>query len=296
PLINVRPGGRYAGHRLKMLTGALQTKLDSGMPEEEFKDLREIKPTDGCDSGKNQANTDKNRYRNVLPYEATRVRLSGSSGEDYINANHIRVLVDDDTYHYIATQGPLPNTTKDFWQMIWEQGVEVVAMVTLDKEGGKVKCHRYWPDNTNQPLKLGGRFEVSLLKQTNYDSFVQRDIAVKHLQSGKSIEIAHLNFVKWPDHGVPRSPVEMVQFVAYMRSLATSQAPVVVHCSAGIGRTGALIAVDVALGLMERDKPFDINQTIRDLREQRQGMIQTKDQYIFCYKACLEVLKSLAQR
>ncbi|XP_020916558.2 tyrosine-protein phosphatase non-receptor type 13 isoform X2 [Exaiptasia diaphana] len=292
PLVDVISGGRYTGHKLKMLIGALQTKLNSNGPSDEFKALREIKPTDNCDAAKHPDNKEKNRYRNVLPFNSTRVRLSGDDSEDYINASHIRVPVGQDTYHYIATQGPLPNTIKDFWQMVWEQGVEVIAMVTLEKEGGKIKCSKYWPTTPDVPLNLP-KFQVSLVEEKTSQSFIERTLSLKHRQTGESIEVTHLNFTTWPDHGVPKCSVEMVQFVTYMRNLTSSQAPILVHCSAGIGRTGALITVDVSLGLIKRDQMFDVDKIIRILREQRQGMIQTKDQYIFCYTACLEVLRSL---
>ncbi|XP_068744131.1 tyrosine-protein phosphatase non-receptor type 13-like isoform X2 [Montipora capricornis] len=294
PLIDVLEGGQYTGEQLASLISDLQRKLYSDSPSEEFKALREIKPTDGCDTGKKPANKDKNRYRNVLPFEKTRVKLSGDGSDDYINANHIKIPVGDDIYHYIATQGPLPNTTQDFWKMVWEQEVVVIAMVTLEREGGKVKCHRYWPED--QPLVFSGSLAVNLKRKEDFGSFIEREFEISNAQTGNARTVFQINFTVWPDHGVPKSAVELIEFVRFLRLLAEGPEPVVVHCSAGIGRTGALITIDVALALMERDLPFDVNKIIRDLREQRQGMIQTKDQYIFCYKACLEVLMSLNAR
>ncbi|XP_078359591.1 tyrosine-protein phosphatase non-receptor type 13-like [Oculina patagonica] len=293
PLIDVIEGGMYTGQSLDNLIRSVREKLDSNIPAEQFKALREIKQTDACDSGKKPANKDKNRYRNVLPFEKTRVLLSGDGDDDYINANHIKVPVGEDIYHYIATQGPLPNTTQDFWQMVWEQKVEVIAMVTLEREGGKVKCHQYWPESEDQPLVFNGSMTVSLQRKEDFDSFLEREFEITNLQTGETRTVSHINFTTWPDHGVPKTAVELIEFVRFLRLLAEGPGPIAVHCSAGIGRTGALITIDVALGLMERDLTFDVNKIIRNLREQRQGMIQTKDQYIFCYKACLQVLQSL---
>ncbi|XP_022779941.1 tyrosine-protein phosphatase non-receptor type 13-like isoform X3 [Stylophora pistillata] len=293
PLIDVAEDGCYTGHQLDDLIRTVREKLDSNVPAEEFKALREIKQTDGCDKGKRPANRDKNRYRNVLPFDKTRVKLSGDGDNDYINASHVKIPVGDDIYHYIASQGPLPNTTEDFWQMIWEQEVIVIAMVTLEIEGGKVKCHRYWPESEDQPLVFKESMSVSLQRKEDFDSFVEREFQINNLQTGETRTVSHINFTSWPDHGVPKTAVELVEFVRFMRLLADGPGPIVVHCSAGIGRTGALITIDVAMGLMERESLFDVNKIIRNLREQRQGMIQTKDQYIFCYKACLDVLQSL---
>ncbi|XP_074610552.1 tyrosine-protein phosphatase non-receptor type 13-like [Acropora palmata] len=294
PLIDVLDGGRYTGEQLAHLISDLQEKLESNTPSEEFKALREIKPTDGCDSGKRATNKDKNRFRNVLPFEKTRVKLNRKGSNDYINASHIKVPVDDDIYHYIATQGPLPNTTHDFWQMVWEQEVVVIAMITQEQEAGKVKCHRYWPEE--QPLVFERSFSVSLQRKEDFGSFIEREFEISNMQSGDTKTVFHINFITWPDHGVPKSAVELVEFVRFLRLLAEGPGPVVVHCSAGIGRTGTLITIDAALGLMERDLLVDVNKIVRNLREQRQGMIQTKDQYIFCYNACLEALQSLNAR
>lgn len=158
----------------------------------------------------------------------------------------------------------------------------------------KVKCHRYWPEE--QPLVFERSFSVSLQRKEDFGSFIEREFEISNIQSGDTKTVFHINFITWPDHGVPKSAVELVEFVRFLRLLAEGPGPVVVHCSAGIGRTGTLITIDAALGLMERDLSVDVNKIVRNLREQRQGMIQTKDQYIFCYNACLEVLQSLNAR
>ncbi|CAB4039601.1 tyrosine- phosphatase non-receptor type 13-like, partial [Paramuricea clavata] len=213
--------------------------------------LREMTPVDNCPSGKRALNKEKNRYRNVLPYEKTRVILSGDEQMDYINANYVDVTVGSDTSHYIATQGPLPITTSDFWRMVWEQKCQVVAMVTLDMECGKVKCHRYWPESPELPVKVNQSLEVHLESVETYNNYVQRIIRIENIQEEQSLNIVHLNFLAWPDHGVPKSACELVEFIKSFRA-NLSVGPSLVHCSAGIGRTGTLLTIDTCMKYIER--------------------------------------------
>nr|XP_006812581.1 PREDICTED: tyrosine-protein phosphatase non-receptor type 13-like [Saccoglossus kowalevskii] len=254
--------------------------------------LRLVKAVDDCETAKLPVNKDKNRYRNVLPYDATRVTLIDGRTSDYINASFIRWSVGNSPYHYIACQGPLPHTTGDFWQMIWEQKVEVIAMVTMDMENGKVKCHRYWPDSVDTPMILQGRYEIQMTSLQTLENFDIRRISMSDMKTGKEWRLTHLNYTTWPDHGVPVSGLPLVRYMRYMRKIHHS-GPIVVHCSAGIGRTGTVITIDLILAMIERDLDFSIYEIVQGLRQQRQGMIQTKDQYIFCYKTILEVLQSL---
>ncbi|KAJ8311229.1 hypothetical protein KUTeg_011219 [Tegillarca granosa] len=147
PLVSIQDEHRPS---IPNLIDQLQNKIEMDDPVEEYKELRHIKPTDNCDTAKLPENKVKNRFRNVLPYDINRVMLS--SEPDYINASHIIMNVGESECHYIACQGPLPNTTEDFWQMVWEQEVDIIAMLTLDMESRKVKCHRYWPESSEGPL------------------------------------------------------------------------------------------------------------------------------------------------
>ncbi|XP_077999364.1 tyrosine-protein phosphatase non-receptor type 13-like isoform X2 [Glandiceps talaboti] len=286
------PGGKYTGKNLETAIANLQQQIEKQDPVEEYKQLRLVKSVDDCQSAKKIINKDKNRYRNVLPYDATRVKLKAGKSSDYINASHIRWSVGNTPYNYIACQGPLPHTTGDFWQMIWEQEVDTIAMVTLDIENGKVKCHRYWPDSVDTPMIVSGRYELQMTTLQTLDNFDIRKLTMTDQKSGKEWHVTHLNFTTWPDHGVPASGLPLIQYMAYMRRIHES-GPIVVHCSAGIGRTGTVITIDLVLAMIERDLNFNIFEIVQGLRGQRQGMIQTKDQYIFCYKAILETLQSL---
>ncbi|XP_028396908.1 tyrosine-protein phosphatase non-receptor type 13-like [Dendronephthya gigantea] len=293
PLLEIlRTRPLYSGQRLQNLIEEFEKAVSSGKAAGEFQALREMTPIDNCPSGKRALNKEKNRYRNVLPYEKTRVILTGDEQTDYINANYINITVDEDTFHYIATQGPVPITTGDFWRMVWEQKCQVIAMVTLDMECGKVKCHRYWPESSELPVKVNQSLEVHLESVETYNNYVQRIVRIENLQEEKSLTVVHLNFLAWPDHGVPKSACDLVEFIKHFRA-HSSVGPSLVHCSAGIGRTGTLLTIDTCMKHIERGLKFDIYRIVHNLREQRPGMIQTKDQYVFCYQACAEILKSL---
>ena len=138
-----------------------------------------------------------------------RVVLSGP--EDYINASHIRVSVGKEQRHYIATQGPLQQTTGDFWRMVWEQRVQVIAMVTQDVENDKVKCHRYWPDSAATPFTVYNRYELSLTRVQRLHHFDVHHIAMEDLETGRVHRLLHLNFTSWPEQGAPDSGRPLLQ-------------------------------------------------------------------------------------
>uniref|UniRef100_A0A8C2E6Z5 Uncharacterized protein n=1 Tax=Cyprinus carpio TaxID=7962 RepID=A0A8C2E6Z5_CYPCA len=196
-------------------------------------------------------NLSKNRYRDISPYDATRVILKGT--DDYINANYINMEIPASSLinRYIACQGPLPNTCPDFWQMTWEQGSSLVVMLTTQVERGRVKCHQYWPNPSGSATYAG-------------------------FQSGESRELTQIQYLAWPDHGVPDDSTDFLDFVTLVRSKrAGKDEPVVVHCSAGIGRTGVLITMETAMCLMECGQPVYPLEIVRTMRDQRAMMIQT---------------------
>ncbi|KAG9266200.1 tyrosine-protein phosphatase non-receptor type 13-like, partial [Astyanax mexicanus] len=177
--------------------------------------------------------------------DTTRVVLGKDGG--YINANFIKMLVKDESFHYIACQGPLPTTLGDFWQMVWEQKSNVIAMMTQEVEGGKVKCQRYWPDASHTAEMVGERLQITLVKDQHLENFVIRLIETNEIQ-----RVTHLNYTGWPDHGTPTQPEQLLTFISYMRHIHQS-GPIITHCSAGIGRSGTLICIDVVLGLISKD-------------------------------------------
>ncbi|XP_069868451.1 tyrosine-protein phosphatase non-receptor type 13 isoform X6 [Dipodomys merriami] len=290
PIVRVLPSGKYSGANLKSIIRMLRGLLDQGIPSKELENLQELKPLDQCLIGQTKENRRKNRYKNILPYDATRVPLGDEGG--YINASFIKIPVGKEEFVYIACQGPLPTTVGDFWQMIWEQKSTVIAMMTQEVEGEKVKCQRYWPNILGKTTMANDRLRLALVKIQQLKGFVVRAMTVEDIQTGEVRHVSHLNFTAWPDHDTPSQPHDLLTFISYMRYIHRS-GPIITHCSAGIGRSGTLICIDVVLGLISQDLEFDISDLVRCMRLQRHGMVQTEDQYIFCYQVILYVLTHL---
>ncbi|XP_056298467.1 tyrosine-protein phosphatase non-receptor type 13-like [Pseudoliparis swirei] len=290
PLIKVVPDGQYTGPHLNTVVRMMRGLLEQKVPLQEFDNLQNLQPLDDCLIGHTKENKKKNRYKNIVPFDTTRVVLGRDGG--YINANFINMSVKEENYMYIACQGPLPTTLGDFWQMVWEQKSNVIAMMTQEVEGGKVKCQRYWPDTPRTAEMVDDRLQITLIKDQYLDNFVIRLIEVKDVQTNEIQHVTHLNYTGWPDHGTPEQPEQLLTFISYMRHVHRS-GPIVSHCSAGIGRSGTLICIDVVLGLISKDADFDLSDVVRNMRLQRQRMIQTEEQYVFYYQVILYVLRCL---
>eukprot|EP00128_Syssomonas_multiformis_P014148 Colp12_sorted_trinity150504_noHs@4060 len=240
-------------------------------------------------------NKSKNRYTDILAYDQTRIVLEHPlDGNDYINAN----LLDGGMAPYIATQGPLPNTTPDFWQMVWEQNVHHIVMTTRELENGRTKCHKYWPAK-GHPLSFNG-LQVETIQEEQSQFGWDRTVILTD-QAGAKREVFHTQYTTWPDHGVPSSPASFLAFMDHVRSKYTQapRGPIVIHCSAGIGRSGTFVVVDICLHrFMESrgQEQISIEDVIKKLRKQRLGMVQMEEQYRFCYLSVLEAAQQRAQQ
>ncbi|XP_052421822.1 tyrosine-protein phosphatase non-receptor type 4 isoform X2 [Carassius gibelio] len=266
----------------------LKESLNSATILAQFDQLYRKRPGMTMSCAKLPQNLSKNRYRDISPYDATRVILKGT--DDYINANYINMEIPASSLinRYIACQGPLPNTCPDFWQMTWEQGSSLVVMLTTQVERGRVKCHQYWP-NPSGSATYGG-FQVSCQTEEGNSAFLVREMTLTDIESGESRELTQIQYLAWPDHGVPDDSTDFLDFVALVRSKrAGKDEPVVVHCSAGIGRTGVLITMETAMCLMECGQPVHPLEIVRTMRDQRAMMIQTPSQFKFVCEAILRV-------
>ncbi|XP_036409561.1 receptor-type tyrosine-protein phosphatase F isoform X6 [Megalops cyprinoides] len=234
-----------------------------------------------------EVNKPKNRYANVIAYDHSRVILSsvdGVPGSDYINANYI------DGYRkqnaYIATQGPLPETFSDFWRMVWEQRANTIVMMTRLEEKSRVKCDQYWPIRGTETY---GMIQVTMLDTVELATYSVRTFALYKNGSSEKREVRQFQFMAWPDHGVPEYPTPILAFLRRVKACNPADAgPMVVHCSAGVGRTGCLIVIEAMLERMKHEKTVDIYGHVTCMRSQRNYMVQTEDQYIFIHEALLE--------
>ncbi|XP_070324402.1 receptor-type tyrosine-protein phosphatase F isoform X9 [Odocoileus virginianus] len=234
-----------------------------------------------------EVNKPKNRYANVIAYDHSRVILTsidGVPGSDYINANYI------DGYRkqnaYIATQGPLPETMGDFWRMVWEQRTATVVMMTRLEEKSRVKCDQYWPARGTETY---GLIQVTLLDTVELATYTVRTFALHKSGSSEKRELRQFQFMAWPDHGVPEYPTPILAFLRRVKACNPLDAgPMVVHCSAGVGRTGCFIVIDAMLERMKHEKTVDIYGHVTCMRAQRNYMVQTEDQYVFIHEALLE--------
>ncbi|XP_010878660.3 tyrosine-protein phosphatase non-receptor type 2a [Esox lucius] len=242
-------------------------------------------------------NRNRNRYRDVSPYDHSRVKLENSEN-DYINAS--LVTVEEAQRSYILSQGPLRNTCGHFWLMIWEQNSKAVIMLNRVIEKGSEKCAQYWPTDEDHSVSFTDTgFVVTLVKEEDMSYYTIRLLELRHTETGETREIYHFHYTTWPDFGVPESPASFLNFLVKVResgSLEVEHGPAVVHCSAGIGRSGTFSLVDSCLILMSKRKDpssVDIQKVLLDMREYRMGLIQTPDQLRFSYRAVMEGAKCI---
>ncbi|KAL1130837.1 hypothetical protein AAG570_012078, partial [Ranatra chinensis] len=240
-------------------------------------------------------NKNLNRYRDVSPYDHSRIVLSKGKF-DYINASLVKV--EKAHRQYILAQGPLRHTTGHFWLMVWEQNCKAVVMVTKIIEKNQEKCHQYWPIGE----KHGGEdvmvlndvgLKVKFISEKVSSDFTARILRLTEVESGKKRDIVHFHYTTWPDFGVPESPTAFLRFLAVVRrsgALSEHVGPPVVHCSAGIGRSGTFCLVDSCLVLMNDNgvNSVKVKDLLMEMRCYRMGLIQTPDQLRFSYLAIIE--------
>ncbi|XP_074429313.1 receptor-type tyrosine-protein phosphatase beta isoform X3 [Larus michahellis] len=261
----------------------------------EYEDLKDVGRNQACDIALLPENRGKNRYNNILPYDTSRVKLSNVDDDpcsDYINASYIPG--NNFRREYIATQGPLPGTKDEFWKMAWEQNVHNIVMVTQCVEKGRVKCDHYWP--LDQDSLYYGDLIVEMLSESVLPEWTIREFKIcSEEQLDSTRLIRHFHYTVWPDHGVPETTQSLIQFVRTVRDYINrtpDTGPTIVHCSAGVGRTGTFIALDRILQQLDSKDTVDIYAAVHDLRLHRVHMVQTECQYVYLHQCVRDVLRA----
>ncbi|XP_049339571.1 phosphatidylinositol phosphatase PTPRQ isoform X4 [Astyanax mexicanus] len=264
---------------------------DNAKFHEEFAELPKLLQDLATSDADLPWNRSKNRFTNIKPYNNNRVKLlsePGIPGSDYINASFVSGYLCPN--EFIATQGPLPGTVADFWRMIWETRTKTVAMLTQCFEKGRIRCHQYWPED-NKPVTVFGDIVITKLTEDVHPDWTVRALRVE--RHGDYMVVHHFNYTSWPEHGVPESSSTLIQFVKAVRSnRGHDNTTIVVHCSAGVGRTGVFIALDHLIQHV-RDHDFvDVYGLVAELRSERMCMVQNLAQYMFLYQSTLDLLTS----
>jgi len=273
---------------------------------DQYQEIKSQPPEGTFDTARLPENTAKNRYTDVLCYDQTRVVLSRDDNDadsDYINANYVDGYKQKNAF--ISCQGPLPRTFTDMWQMVWEDRVCVIVMTTRTVERGRTKCGQYWP---LQPATFMdcGNYRISCDSLENYQDFILTELTLTDNRSKESRAVSHFAFSSWPDYGTPDSALSMLQFLQCVRERQIEMVseladwkghplgpPIVVHCSAGIGRTGTFCTLDIAIRKFEDTEKVDIKRTVDCIRAMRAFSIQMPDQYVFCHLAFLEYVLNM---
>ncbi|XP_068458999.1 phosphatidylinositol phosphatase PTPRQ isoform X2 [Clinocottus analis] len=263
---------------------------DNSKFQEEFGELPKLLQDLATTDADLPWNKSKNRFPNIKPYNNNRVKLlsePGTAGSDYINASFVSGYLCPN--EFIATQGPLPGTVADFWRMIWETGTHTIAMLTQCYEKGRIRCHKYWPED-NKPMSVFSDILISKVSEEVLPDWTVRTLKVE--KHGHYILVRHFNYTSWPEHGVPESCSTLIKFVKAVRAHRHNNTTIVVHCSAGVGRTGVFIALDHFIQHV-RDHDFvDIYGLVAELRSERMCMVQNLAQYIFLHQSTLELLNN----
>uniref|UniRef100_A0A8C1J9B1 protein-tyrosine-phosphatase n=1 Tax=Cyprinus carpio TaxID=7962 RepID=A0A8C1J9B1_CYPCA len=221
--------------------------------------------------------------------EEYELSVCGSPFDDYINANCIPGY--NSRKEFIAAQGPLPVTVNEFWRMVWEKNVYTIVMLTKCNEMGRVKCEKYWPSGTNHFHNIS----VTTTSEIELESWTIRDFRIKNVKTAESRYVRQFHFTAWPDHGVPQTTEVLIDFRHLVREHMeqySRHSPTVVHCSAGVGKTGTFIAIDHLIFQIEKDSMVDIYGIVNDMRMHRPLMVQTEEQYVYLHQCAYDIIRS----
>ncbi|XP_071683148.1 protein-tyrosine-phosphatase PTP1-like [Lolium perenne] len=282
---------KYCKKALKAFDQKLKQPLVISREFRDLTDLRKtLQSTQNFKVALDPDNRKRNRFTDVIPFDETRIRLRSSTGNDYINACLIKHYGIDQT-KFISTQGPLVNTLEDFWQMVVENSCPVIVMLG---RFDNIKCDEYLPLSKCQGNY--GKFNINITKVRQDGQLILRSVKVQHNESLKMHNVLHIQHSTWPDHGVPNETSDVRNILKRLYYIPKGY-QIVAHCGAGIGRTGAYITIHNTRErvLLGEQSSIDIAATVNKFRSQRPGMVQTEEQYMFCYQAIADELKDLTK-
>lgn len=299
-LLDKRKKSKFNKEAMRSAQRLLEDKLSARgrAVKYEFDRLR-FSNIPSCDEAAKKENIRRNRYCDVLPYDFNRVHLA--SGE-YINASYLQSKESDAAqWRYIATQGPLKTGVEDFWQMVFEQESNVIIMLTRTTEKFTEKCASYFSEKARSEERHGV-FLVRTTSQSELNGDVtSRELSLVHSKKGITRKVMHYHYHTWPDHGVP-DYTDPIRVLSRLLRSTKIEGPPIVHCSAGIGRTGTFCTVDITLHRLltldqadqhAAEKAVDVKRVVMSLRKQRYGMVQNPQQYLFCHQAIKEEIDDM---
>uniref|UniRef100_A0A673IQG7 Receptor-type tyrosine-protein phosphatase C n=1 Tax=Sinocyclocheilus rhinocerous TaxID=307959 RepID=A0A673IQG7_9TELE len=255
---------------------------------DEFQSIPRIFSNYTIKEAKKQENQFKNRYVDILPYDYNRVTLSTGGEDSYINASFIEVQVIYALYIMLVYLRPKDETIGDFWRMVWEQKSSIIVMVTRCEEGNKIKCAQYWP-SLDRETEIFEDFVVKIRSEEHCPDYIIRHLILTNREKASEREVTHIQFISWPDHGVPGDPCLLLKLRRRVNSFKNFfSGPVVVHCSAGVGRTGTYIGIDAMIESLEAEGRVDIYGFVAKQRRQRCLMVQVEAQYVLIHTALIE--------
>ncbi|XP_041417502.1 receptor-type tyrosine-protein phosphatase C isoform X3 [Xenopus laevis] len=256
---------------------------------DEFQSIPRVFSKFSIKEARKSCNQTKNRYIDILPYDDNRVVLSeiqGELGSDYINASHVNGF--KEPRKYIAAQGPKDETIYDFWRMVWEQKSTIIVMVTRCEEGKRNKCAQYWPSLEDESATYN-EIVVKITEEKIFPDYITRKLHINNERERSERDVTHIQFTVWPDHGVPDEPNLLLKLRRRVNALSNFfSGPIIVHCSAGVGRTGTYMSIDAMLEGLEAENRVNVYGYVVQLRRQRCLMVQVESQYIFIHKCLVE--------
>jgi len=263
--------------------------------EDDFKVIVEctIPDPDNSPTAHLPNNREKNRCQTIVPYDFNRVclhQLRGNEGSDYVNASFIDGYKERKSY--IAAQGPLQKHTEEFWRMIMENNCSIIVMLTNLEEKEKEMCHKYWPTEKSERYYY---YVIEPVNETRHLHFCVREFKVTDARDGEARTIRQFQYINWPKNGVPLASEGIIELIGQINKLKThlnSSGPILCHSNTGAGRTGVFIALSIVLERLQLENLIDIHQTVKTLRMERAYLVQTVDQYRFCFQVAVDYLRN----